>query len=522
MNLFIDRILKSFGLIASVSFLLLGCGGGSGSETGNSNTITNFNVGTNAGTGGSISPANRIVPSGQSTTFTVTPNDGYMIGNVTGCNGSLNGNTYTTGTISSACNVNANFDLKNYPVIANAGFGGSIDPVSASVAHGSKVTFTVTPLPGFGIANVTGCNGGLDNNTYTSGIITSPCNVSATFTITLAAPQSLDVTVKDSELVFNWEIVTTASSYNLYYDIEPNIDPANYSKNGTGTLLKNVTTPFELKELTNDIPYYAVVTAVLGSAESLPSNEASGIPVAKFNAIGGLNDTGMSLCSDNGTTLKNCPVTDFGEQDGDIGRDAQARLGTLTKIGNGSNGFDYTKLGFDGSPLEIQNAEWNPNLTEASGSVWSCVRDNVTGLIWEVKSDDGRLNDKNHTYSWFNNNSTNNGGQEGEANLGTCSGSDCDTSSFVDTVNKSNFCGANDWRMPTKMELLSIFHNGRSSPTIDVNYFPNTRIGTYWTSTPSAQENLKALSIKFISNNGSVIAEDKTIGNHVRLVRSSN
>ncbi|OGJ03244.1 hypothetical protein A3F97_01205 [Candidatus Nomurabacteria bacterium RIFCSPLOWO2_12_FULL_41_10] len=69
-----------------------------------------FTVTATAGSGGTISPASRSVNYGSITTFTVTPNTGnYYIYSVTGCSGSLSGNIYTTGTITSACTVSATF-----------------------------------------------------------------------------------------------------------------------------------------------------------------------------------------------------------------------------------------------------------------------------------------------------------------------------------------------------------------------------------------------------------------------------
>ena len=35
-----------------------------------------------------------------------------------------------------------------------------------------------------------------------------------------------------------------------------------------------------------------------------------------------------------------------------------------------------------------------------SAAAWSMVKDNVTGLIWENKTDDGTIHDKDNTYSW--------------------------------------------------------------------------------------------------------------------------
>uniref|UniRef100_A0A486XPV6 Rhs family protein n=1 Tax=Rheinheimera sp. BAL341 TaxID=1708203 RepID=A0A486XPV6_9GAMM len=47
---------------------------------------------------------------GSTTTFTVTPQAGYQVANVTGCSGSRSGNTYTTGAITAACSVSASFE----------------------------------------------------------------------------------------------------------------------------------------------------------------------------------------------------------------------------------------------------------------------------------------------------------------------------------------------------------------------------------------------------------------------------
>lgn len=64
----------------------------------------------NAAAGGNISPAGEILVSqGEVMEFTVTPDSGFQIGSVTGCMGTLQGNTYTTGRIQSPCTVHAAF-----------------------------------------------------------------------------------------------------------------------------------------------------------------------------------------------------------------------------------------------------------------------------------------------------------------------------------------------------------------------------------------------------------------------------
>ena len=65
----------------------------------------------------------------------------------------------------------------------------------------------------------------------------------------------------------------------------------------------------------------------------------------------------------------------------------RAGTGALPKTGAGAAGFDYTKIANDGSELPA-----DAPLGSAAGE-WACTRDNATGLVWEVKTDDGGLRD---------------------------------------------------------------------------------------------------------------------------------
>ncbi|MFA7060413.1 MAG: fibronectin type III domain-containing protein [Pedobacter sp.] len=65
------------------------------------------NADTNAN--GTVFPASQIAEVGKTVSFTVQPGPGYQIAAVSGCNGSLNGNTYTTSGIISNCTVTASF-----------------------------------------------------------------------------------------------------------------------------------------------------------------------------------------------------------------------------------------------------------------------------------------------------------------------------------------------------------------------------------------------------------------------------
>jgi hypothetical protein len=221
-----------------------------------------------------------------------------------------------------------------------------------------------------------------------------------------------------------------------------------------------------------------------------------------------LNDTGITLCGDYvpggyGSESSNslpCPVAGFPGQDAEYGRDV-----THNDDSDGHAGFSFTKLDAEGDPLP------------ADATAWSCVRDNVTGLIWEVKTDDGGLRDADNTYSWYNPDSGTNGGDAGTPNDGTCSGGiACDTYGFAQAVNAQGLCGANDWLLPNPRQLLSIARNDRIDPGIDTAYFPNSVPRFYWSSSPFAY---LADSAWFVGLNV-VGFYGKSFSSPVRLVRA--
>jgi len=126
---------------------------------------------------------------------------------------------------------------------------------------------------------------------------------------------------------------------------------------------------------------------------------------------------------------------------------------------------------------------------------WNCVRDNSTGLLWEVKTADMGLHSKWHTYTWFNPDQKENGGvegREGEADDSTCGSppvvkAGCDTVKYVAAVNASGWCGHKDWRLPAIDELASIVDYQRFLPAISKNYFNDIVMPAgFWTSSPSA------------------------------------
>jgi len=146
----------------------------------------------------------------------------------------------------------------------------------------------------------------------------------------------------------------------------------------------------------------------------------------------------------------------------------------------------YTKLNAQGNALSD------------SASSWSMVKDNVTGLIWEMKTNDGSIHDKKNMYNW-----------------------DDAQSVFIATLNAEKFGGFSDWRRPMDTELFSIRDSRRFNPAINTAYFPNTISSYYWSLTPYAGYYIgNAWCVDF--DDGSLDYGAKSSKYYVRAVRGGN
>jgi hypothetical protein len=265
-------------------------------------------------------------------------------------------------------------------------------------------------------------------------------------------------------------------------------------------------------------------TITLTITDNLGNKSSDELVVTIIWIVRQLNDTGQTWGANypSGNNL-DCSGNDFEAQDCSHGRDAQAAAGTLTKVGSGSAGFDFTKLDSNGSPLLVQDGTWSESGDEGQGTKWSCVKDNHTGFIWEVKTTTG-LHNHLDTYTWYNTDTTTNGGAAGVPNNDTaCYGYDasdsttfCNTQAFVARVNIVGLCGNNDWRLPSIGVLSSIADYSIFDPAIDTAYYPNvTRI--YWSSSASASSSGNAWFVGFGNGSGYNHVRSDNFG--VRLVR---
>lgn len=251
-----------------------------------------------------------------------------------------------------------------------------------------------------------------------------------------------------------------------------------------------------------------------GSSSSSSSSNSSSSSGTVQPARAPLNDTGITLCK---TTEEFVACAKTPGQDAALGRDAIAAVGLLAKTGGGVAGFDFTKLDITGRPLAVQTKNWNNSGSENSADQWSCLRDNHTGLIWEMKHHDpGKINYAQHRYTWRNTNSAENGGTAGELGEQGCGPSRCDSESYINALNQAGLCGINHWRMPTILELMSIVNGARTKLAFDVDYFPNGISAEYWTANSFAPDQEFAWYIYM--SDGSLSSEHKYSKFLLRLV----
>ncbi len=198
---------------------------------------------------------------------------------------------------------------------------------------------------------------------------------------------------------------------------------------------------------------------------------------------------------DTGQTAEQC-YTALGRDDIGPCKTADEALGV--QDGHIVVPFDYTKISNRGARLSASAA------LGSGASDWACTLDNITGLLWEVKTEGPGLRSKENRYS----------------NLGNDK-ADKDAAKFVVAVNAEGLCGYKDWRLPTVNELQSIVDYGRMTPAIDPVYFVNTIAQPTWTSMARADNpDKEAWYVKF--NDGGVDRGPRSNDKYaVRLVRAS-
>jgi len=166
---------------------------------------------------------------------------------------------------------------------------------------------------------------------------------------------------------------------------------------------------------------------------------------------------------------------------------------------------DFVKLSNEGEILDFESSNW------------SCVLDQDTSLVWEVKGETEGLQYTMNTYTWFDGDT----GRKNNMYSKNCYwGKDCNTQSYIDDINEAQLCSYSNWRLPTRDELKTIINYYGDDILIDLDFFPNTQKETYWTSMTAKDNPSLAYEIPFFY--GGSIVREKSIDTYIRLVRSAD
>ena len=247
--------------------------------------------------------------------------------------------------------------------------------------------------------------------------------------------------------------------------------------------------PFKNKMKKIPLSITIILLITLISACSPDSNDT---PQTE-SALSSLNDTGVILYTQDfpprATTdpaptdlLTSTIDTSAPGQDADKGTDTDP----TNSNNDGIEGFRFSKLDASGTSLTNQSKSY-------SEEKWHCVKDENTGLTWEVKTLSG-FQQQGTPYTWYEPNESLNGGFAGEIsdNGIPCYGelSQCNTHAYIAAINALNngkgLCNSNKWRLPLRNELRTLVdYSVTSGAMIDTNFFPNASLEDTWTSQTS-------------------------------------
>ncbi len=199
--------------------------------------------------------------------------------------------------------------------------------------------------------------------------------------------------------------------------------------------------------------------------------------------ITALNDTGATLCSDGNVALQACPLaTNLARdpaQDAQHGRDSNSLINDDV---DGVVGFSFTKVDSAGNTL-AHNA-----------ATWSCVRDNITGLLWDATAS------QEVTYTW--------------------------ALAKAQATGFGSKCGVSGWRLPTPQELANLVDNSvarssTSTAVIDQKFFPDQKKAVYWSARDADATGSATAVWGGDFEYGMLIAQNETTANRVRLVNGT-
>ncbi|MBW2731633.1 MAG: DUF1566 domain-containing protein [Deltaproteobacteria bacterium] len=155
---------------------------------------------------------------------------------------------------------------------------------------------------------------------------------------------------------------------------------------------------------------------------------------------------------------------------------------------------------FPGRYIKVSNSGNSlPDLASlgSGANEWACTYDSVKRLLWEIKTDDGGMRDRDWSYIWHDPTSLGVvGDEQNEFYSQNCELQDfCNTNNYMKRVNSTNLCGVGNWRIPSLLQLKSLNYCSNTKvlgeectgyfqvPTISTEFFPKTKVGEHWTAT---------------------------------------
>ena len=374
-------------------------------------------------------------------------------------------------------------------------------PVSQTVEAGKTATFMVTATGGGTLAYQWKKNGvdvsGATSSTYTTPATSSADN-SAVFTVVVSNSAGT-VTSSNATLAVNPVVAPAITSQPAAQSLATG-QTASFSVSATGT------EPFTYQWKRNgaDIPgatlrTYTIPATVIGDNGALFSVVVSNSAGTVTSSKARLSDTSQPLPKSvvagatatfsvvaagtgpftyqwkkNGTNIASATSDSYTTPATTV-----ADSGALYSVAVTNSAGTVTSSTADLTVYATKYSE----VANASGGTYDkteCVKDNITGLVWEGKPATGTARLASTTYTNYDSTAS---GQKDDGSNPTLAEIDASTNSigYVRSVNTSALCGYTDWYLPTKDELEGLV-KGIEFPAIDNAWFLNTAATFYWTS----------------------------------------